>query len=173
MRRTKIVATLGPASDTAETITERSRAGVDVFRLNYSHGSHEAQARLAEAYALIERLVERLICVYGRCVVIDVHSYNLQRQRDRGVAEPPLFNVGTEQLDRSFWRDEIDYWLASLSRIEIPGVATTVDLPYIKQHYYGSHSTINPTGIVPLGQEIDFGRPHDRAQLQRKSSTAA
>ena len=43
-----------------------------------------------------------------------------------------------------------------------PGVAATVDLPYIKQHYYGSHKTINPTGVVPLGQEIDFGRPHER-----------
>lgn len=47
-----------------------------------------------------------------------------------------------------------------------PGVAATVDLPYIKQHYYGSHRTINPTGIVPLGQELDFSRPHDRARLQ-------
>ncbi|RLQ23613.1 glutathione S-transferase family protein [Seongchinamella sediminis] len=43
-----------------------------------------------------------------------------------------------------------------------PGIAATVDLPYIKQHYYGSHKTINPTGVVPLGQEIDFARPHDR-----------
>ncbi|TDG15190.1 glutathione S-transferase family protein [Seongchinamella unica] len=43
-----------------------------------------------------------------------------------------------------------------------PGVAQTVDLPYIKKHYYGSHKTINPTGVVPLGQEIDFSRPHDR-----------
>ena len=43
-----------------------------------------------------------------------------------------------------------------------PGVAETVDLPYIKKHYYGSHKTINPTGVVPLGQELDFGRPHDR-----------
>ena len=54
-----------------------------------------------------------------------------------------------------------------------PGVAATVDIPYIKQHYYGSHKTINPTGIVPLGQEIDFSRPHDRAQLQVNSKSAA
>jgi len=54
-----------------------------------------------------------------------------------------------------------------------PGIAATVDLPYIKQHYYGSHRTINPTGIVPLGQEIDFGRPHDRALLEQTSSNVA
>ena len=54
-----------------------------------------------------------------------------------------------------------------------PGVAATVDIPYIKQHYYGSHKTINPTGIVPLGQEIDFNRPHMRAQLNVASKNVA
>jgi putative glutathione S-transferase len=45
------------------------------------------------------------------------------------------------------------------------GVADTVDLPYIKQHYYGSHRTINPTGVIPLGQEPDFSAPHQRESL--------
>src|SRR5262245_13761221 len=40
-RRTKIVATLGPASSDAEVIEALIRAGVDVFRLNMSHGTHE------------------------------------------------------------------------------------------------------------------------------------
>jgi len=35
----------------------------------------------------------------------------------------------------------------------MPGVAETVDFDHIKRHYYGSHRTINPTGIVPLGPE--------------------
>jgi pyruvate kinase len=41
MRRAKIVATLGPASDTPERLRELFRAGVDVVRLNFSHGTHE------------------------------------------------------------------------------------------------------------------------------------
>jgi putative glutathione S-transferase len=53
------------------------------------------------------------------------------------------------------------------------GIAASVDLPYIKKHYYGSHATINPTGIVPVGQELDFNRPHTRAQIQHKSWNAA
>ncbi len=45
------------------------------------------------------------------------------------------------------------------------GVAETVDMDYIKTHYYGSHRTINPTGIVPAGPLIDFTRPHHRQNL--------
>lgn len=46
-----------------------------------------------------------------------------------------------------------------------PGVAATVDFDHIKRHYYASHRQINPTGIVPLGPELDYTRPHNRAQL--------
>ncbi len=53
-----------------------------------------------------------------------------------------------------------------------PGVAETVDMPYIKQHYYGSHKTINPTGVVPVGQELDFTVPHQRHRLGQEPSAA-
>jgi len=45
------------------------------------------------------------------------------------------------------------------------GVAETVGLDHIKRHYYGSHDTINPTRIVPVGPALDFDRPHDRARF--------
>lgn len=43
-----------------------------------------------------------------------------------------------------------------------PGIAATVRLDEIKQHYYASHRTINPSGIVPLGPALDFTAPHGR-----------
>ncbi len=46
-----------------------------------------------------------------------------------------------------------------------PGVAATVHLPHTKRHYFGSHGSINPAGLVPLGPTIDFDAPHDRARL--------
>ena len=44
--RTKIVATVGPACDTYEKLVELAKAGVNVFRLNFSHGSHEDKAKI-------------------------------------------------------------------------------------------------------------------------------
>jgi hypothetical protein len=44
MRHTKIIATIGPASRTDEIIEQLISAGVDVCRLNFSHGTHEAHA---------------------------------------------------------------------------------------------------------------------------------
>jgi len=46
-----------------------------------------------------------------------------------------------------------------------PGIAGTVDLDHIKQHYYYSHESINPTRIVPKGPSLDFNAPHDREKL--------
>jgi Predicted glutathione S-transferase len=46
-----------------------------------------------------------------------------------------------------------------------PGVAATVHFDHIKRHYYGSHRTINPSGVVPKGPILDFDQPHDRDRL--------
>ena len=48
---------------------------------------------------------------------------------------------------------------------QVPGVAETVNFRHIKQHYYRSHKTINPTGVVPVGPELDLAAPHRREAL--------
>ena len=45
---------------------------------------------------------------------------------------------------------------------QVPGVKETVNMAHIKRHYYASHKTINPTGIVPMGPALDLERPHGR-----------
>ena len=50
---------------------------------------------------------------------------------------------------------------------QVPGVAETVDMLHIKAHYYGSHGTINPIGVVPLGPELDLTAPHNRDRLEQ------
>jgi putative glutathione S-transferase len=49
---------------------------------------------------------------------------------------------------------------------QMPGIAETVDLDETKQHYYRSHTSINPRGIVPIGPEIDLAAPHGRERLK-------
>lgn len=55
MHRTKIVATVGPACDTYEKLLELVKAGVNVFRLNFSHGTHEDKARIIEYIRTINK----------------------------------------------------------------------------------------------------------------------
>ncbi len=62
-RRTKIVATLGPASSTPEVIEALFLAGADVFRLNFSHGTHEEHLARLTAIRAIEKRAGRPIGV--------------------------------------------------------------------------------------------------------------
>lgn len=47
-----------------------------------------------------------------------------------------------------------------------PGVAETVNMEHIRWHYYYSHPWVNPTRVVSIGPEIDFGAPHGRERLK-------
>jgi putative glutathione S-transferase len=62
--------------------------------------------------------------------------------------------------------DYPNLWNYTRELYQIPGVAGTVDLHHIKHHYYESHPTVNPSGIVPKGPAIDFSQPHNRAALK-------
>ena len=60
----------------------------------------------------------------------------------------------------------VDYptlWAYTRDLYQVPGVAETVNLRHIKRHYYASHRSVNPTGIVPQGPEIDFTASHGRS----------
>jgi glutathionyl-hydroquinone reductase len=52
---------------------------------------------------------------------------------------------------------------------QMQGVPETVNMDHIKRHYYMSMTAINPTCIVPLGPELDFSTPHDRARFARSA----
>jgi len=47
-----------------------------------------------------------------------------------------------------------------------PGIAATVNMDHIKRHYYGSQRQVNPSGIVPVGPQLDFAAPHDRGRFR-------
>ncbi|MFL1464032.1 glutathione S-transferase family protein [Roseococcus sp. DSY-14] len=62
----------------------------------------------------------------------------------------------------------VDYprlWAWTRELYQVPGVAGTVDFGHIKRHYYESHRTINPSGVVPAGPALDFAAPHGRDRV--------
>lgn len=62
--------------------------------------------------------------------------------------------AGTGKRDRShgFLRDIY----------QMPGIAETVNFDHIRTHYFRSHKTINPTGIISIGPWQDLDEPHGR-----------
>jgi pyruvate kinase len=64
-RRAKIVATLGPASNTETVFRDLVRAGIDVVRLNFSHGTHEEKLGLIQMIRKISREERRPLCILG------------------------------------------------------------------------------------------------------------
>src|SRR5215467_10738153 len=63
--RTKIVATVGPACDTYEKLLELVKAGVNVFRLNFSHGAHDDKKKIIEHIRRINQQEPYNICILG------------------------------------------------------------------------------------------------------------
>lgn len=58
--------------------------------------------------------------------------------------------------------DYENLWSYTRELYQQPGIAATIDFDHIKQHYYRSHNTINPNGIVPAGPVLDLDRAPSR-----------
>ena len=66
MRKTKIVCTIGPASETEEVLIGLCKAGMNVARLNFSHGTHEEHQKRID---LIKKYVKIYICLLPSCLI--------------------------------------------------------------------------------------------------------
>jgi pyruvate kinase len=82
MRHTKIVATIGPASDSLETLTSLIQAGVNVFRLNFSHGGHNSHRRTVEHIRQAAKGLDRNVAILQDLCGPKVR---VGRMRDGGV----------------------------------------------------------------------------------------
>jgi putative glutathione S-transferase len=60
------------------------------------------------------------------------------------------------KCNRKRIRDYPNLWAHTRRIYALPGVTDTMNLAEVKQHYFGSHRSINPTGIIPLGPDISF-----------------
>ena len=104
----------------------------------------------ANRYLTGEYLTEADVRLFTTLIRFDAVYFGHFKCNLRRIADYP---------NLSNWLREIYQW---------PGIAETVDFTHIKNHYYGSHKTINPTGIVPKGPAQDFTVAHDRERLSGK-----
>ena len=89
-RRTKIVATIGPASDDHDTLRALADAGMDGARLNFSHGSHEDMVRWTELIRSVQKEIARPICL-----IADLQGPKL---RIGELPEPVLLERGRDVI---------------------------------------------------------------------------
>lgn len=81
--------------------------------------------------------------------------------------------VGHFKCNIRMLKDHPNLWAYTRDLYNLPGVADTVHMDHIKTHYYGSHKTINPSGVVPMGPALDFTEPHYRDKLTTAAAGGA
>ena len=151
LRRTKIVATLGPASSDRATIGRLFEAGADVFRVNMSHTSHEKMRELVAAIRAVERDCDRPIGV-----LVDLQG--------------PKLRIGSFQGDAVTLEAGASFVLDSNPA---PGDATRVQLPHpeILQSLEPGHTLLLDDGKVRLTTvEKDDGHVLTKCEVGGKLS---
>ncbi|MGB6689493.1 MAG: pyruvate kinase [Terracidiphilus sp.] len=108
-RRAKIVATLGPASNTEPVLRDLVRAGVDVVRLNFSHGSHEEKLALIQMIRKVSREEGKPLCILGdlqgpkiRTGTLQDHKPVMLKAGQRLVITPRDVPGTAEQIGTTF-----------------------------------------------------------------------
>ncbi|MGE8405452.1 MAG: glutathione S-transferase family protein [Pseudomonas sp.] len=153
-----------PLRATIDALNERIYPAVNngVYRAGFATSQEAYEAAFDELFAELDTL-ERLLDgqrylageylteadwrLFTTIVRFDAVYHGHFKCNLRRIADYP---------NLSNWLRELYQW---------PGVAETVDMEHIQRHYYMSHKTINPNGIVPKGPLQDFGRAHDRERL--------
>lgn len=152
-----------PLRDEIDAVNARVYAGLNngVYRAGFARSQAAYDEAVAEVFATLDWLEARL----------SRHRYLLGdrlTEADWRLA-PTLFRFdpvyfGHFKCNRTRLVDFPNLWGYARELYQHPGVAATVDFAHITSHYYRSHETINPTRIVPIGPEIDWLAPHDRAR---------
>ena len=98
MRKTKIICTIGPASQNEETLTQMCLAGMNVARLNFSHGTHEEQIKKIE---LVKNVREKLSLPIAIMLDTKGPEYRIRTFKDKKVQlnEGDTFRFTTVELE--------------------------------------------------------------------------
>ena len=154
-----------PLRDEIDELNAEIYANVNngVYRAGFARKQETYESAVRDVFATLDALEERLA---GRRYL----TGSLPTEADWRLF-PTLvrFDPVYASHFKCNWRRISDYpnlWGYVCDLYQLHGIAETVNLDHIKQHYYRSHESINPTRIVPTGPDIDYAGSHDRARLQ-------
>ncbi|MEM8570306.1 MAG: glutathione S-transferase family protein [Pseudomonadota bacterium] len=107
---------------------------------------------------LEERLAHQRYLVGNTMTEADVRLFTTLLRFD------PVYH-GHFKCNRHQLRDYPNLWNYTRDIYQHPSVEETVNMTHITEHYYQSQTTINPSGVVPIGPHIDWHAPHGRETL--------
>ncbi len=140
--------------DVNDAVYDRVNNGV--YKAGFATSQEAYDEAVAALFAHLDVLERRLdgqdYLVGGQLSEADIRLFTTLFRFD------PVY-VGHFKCNLRQIRDYPNLWRHTRRIYQIPGVAETCNLEHIRHHYYGSHATINPTGIVPAGPLIDFNEP--------------
>ncbi len=129
MRKTKIICTIGPASENEEVLTQMCLAGMNVARLNFSHGSHEEHA---QKIALVKRVREKLNLPIAILLDTKGPEYRIRTFKDGKVeiktGDPFTFTI--DEIEGDETRVAVNY--KQLNKDLKPGDIVTVNNGMVK-----------------------------------------
>lgn len=108
MRKTKLICTIGPASENEETLTQMVEAGMNVARLNFSHGSHEEHKKKID---LIKKVREKLNLPIAIMLDTKGPEYRIRTFKDGKITlkEGDTFTFTTDQIEGDESRVSVNY----------------------------------------------------------------
>ena len=132
----------------------------------YRCGFASSQSAYEEAYAVLfdgldrveQRLADRRYLCGERLTTADIRLFTTLVRFD--AVYQVHFKCNRQRL-----ADFPNLWPYLRDLFQTPGFGDTTDFDHIKRHYYETHKQLNPSGIVPVGPELDFHAPHTRASL--------
>ncbi len=132
------------------------RCGFASTQEAYENAYHALFARLDK---LSERLADRRYLVGDTITEADIRLWVTLVRFDAAYH-------GHFKCNRQKLTEMPVLWAYSRDLFQTAGFGDTIDFEQIKQHYYGVHHTINPTGIVPVGPDVrNWLTPHGREEL--------
>jgi putative glutathione S-transferase len=133
-----------------------------VYRAGFAPTQEDYDEAVHPLFATLDHLDERLAS--RRYLVGDRHTLADWRLFTTLVRFDPVYAGHFKcNLRRIVDYAHLPAYLRDL--YQTPGVAETVDMDHIKRHYYATHPSINPSGIVPAGPILDLDAPHGRETL--------